>query len=548
MPAKPQVSFLRRLPDHLDAIAVVAIAVFLFVGSLVGLARAVDRLARTRQEVLIRNSLKVFVGEVATRVIGIADWDDAVRNLDNRFDPAWADQNVGKYFQATYGTAPSFVLNGGNRPVYGVKDLRHPEWSNYSLFASSAMPLLSKVRSRERKRGALRAFRTAGEISVPIQEGGMFRTRAGDFVMVATLVQPDFGKALPNGPRAPIMLICQEIDGPLLKAIGKRVGIGDLRIAKTGDRSTTAVALDSAGRVTVPLTWTAFQPGRDVVAVAMLPIMGGILLLLGLYFRGRATAAKLNKIIGELAGARDAAVNANRVKNEFLANMSHELRTPLNAILGFSEMLGFDAFACHRTEYARIIHRSGTQLLSLVNDLLDLSRIEAGKFALHAETFEFDVLIDECMMAFASRCAPKGIRLERVADGPVPLLHADRRALQQILLNLLSNAAKFTKAGKQIRVFVHAHTAEGLDFGVVDEGTGIAEEDQASVFERFGKGRHDLVRNAEGAGLGLPIVKGLAEAHGGSVSLISRLDAGTRVTVHLPARCVVPQQPLGVAA
>jgi len=542
------VPLLRVLPRHLDAIAIVAIAIFLFVGSLVGLARAVDRLARARQEVLIRNALKVSVGEVATRVIGIADWDDAVRNLDNRFDPVWADQNVGKYFEATYGMAPSFVLDGDDRPVYRMKDRRHPEWSNYPLLAGSAAPLVVKVRTRERARGPFRApFRTAGDISVPIQEGGVFRTRAGDFVMVATLVQSDFGKALPKGPRAPILLVCEKIDGRLLNAIGRRVGIGDLRIAKAG-RGVTTVALDSAGSVTLPLTWTPFQPGRDVVAVAMLPILGGILLLLALYFRGRATAAKLNKIIGELAGARDAAVNANRVKNEFLANMSHELRTPLNAILGFSEMLAFDAFAFHRAEYARIIHRSGTQLLSLVNDLLDLSRIEAGKFALHAETFELDVLIDECMMAFASRCATKSIRLERVADGPVPLLHADRRALQQILLNLLSNATKFTPAGKQIRIFVHAPTAEGFDFGVVDEGTGIPAEDQASVFERFGKGRHDLVRNAEGAGLGLSIVKGLAEAHGGSVSLVSGLGAGTRVTIHLPPSCVVPQQTLGVAA
>lgn len=542
-------SLLRSLARHLDAIVVVAIAILLFVGSLVGLARAVDRLARARQEGLIRNALKVSVGEAATRVIGIADWDDAVRNLGNRFDPVWADQNVGKYFEATHHMAPSFVLDADNRPIYRMNDRRHPEWSNYFLLAGSAAPLVAKVRQRERDRGAFRApFRAAGDISIPIQEGGVFRTRAGDFVMVATLVQPDFGKALPTGRRAPILLVCEEVDGRLLDEIGKRVGIHDLQIAKAGARGVTTVALDPAGRMTMRLTWTPFQPGRDVVAMAMLPILAGILLLLGLYFRGRATTAKLNRIIGELAATRDAAVNANRVKNEFLANMSHELRTPLNAILGFSEMLVSDAFASHRTEYARIINRSGAQLLSLVNDLLDLSRIEAGKFALHAETFEFDLLIGECLAAFASRCAAKGIRLERVADGPAPLLHADRRALQQILLNLLSNATKFTPAGKQIRIFVHAPTMDGLDFGVVDEGTGIAEEDQANVFERFGKGRHDLVRNAEGAGLGLPIVKGLTEAHGGGVSVISGLGAGTRVTVHLPASCVVPQQTLDVAA
>ena len=541
--------FLPKLSRHLDALAVVGVAICLFIGSLVGLAYAVDRLARERQEVLIRNSVKVSIGEAATKAIAIADWDDAVRNLDNRFDAAWANRNVGKYFENLHGMVPSFILDADGRPIYRMKSDRHPQWAAYSLFAGSATGLIANVRERERKRGDLRPpFGDAGSIAPPIQDGGIFHTRAGNFVMVATLVQPDFGKALPRGRRAPIMLVCQEIDGRFFRSIGTRLAIPDLRIAHPGERGARAVALDAGGRVNIRLTWTPFEPGRDLVAVALLPILCGILLLLGLYFRGRATAATLNRIIGELAAARDAAVNANRVKNEFLANMSHELRTPLNAILGFSEMLLSDVFASNRAEYARIIHRSGTQLLSLVNDLLDLSRIEAGKFALHAQTFDFDSLVGECVAAFAARCAAKGIRLERTADGPIPHLHADRRALQQILLNLLSNAMKFTPSGKHIRVFVGPPSEDGFEFGVVDDGVGIAEEDQAGIFERFGKRRHDLVHNAEGVGLGLPIVKGLVEAHGGSVHLVSRLGAGTEVTVRLPVGCLALDCQVDLAA
>jgi signal transduction histidine kinase len=440
------------------------------------------------------------------------------------------------------------VLDENGRPIYRMQDSRHPEWSDYSIFAEGAAPLIAKVRSRERARGQFRApFHSAGDISPPIQEGGIFRTRAGTFVMVASLVQPDFGKALPRSGRAPILLVCEKIDGTLLRVLGERLAIPDLRVASVSSAMDTPI-MDSNGRMALRLIWTPFRPGRDLVAVALLPILGGVLLLLALYFRGRATAAKLHKIIGEQAATRDAAVNANRVKNEFLANMSHELRTPLNAILGFSEMLSSDVFASHRAEYAEIIHRSGVQLLSLVNDLLDLSRIEAGKFALRLEAFDFQVLIAECMTAFAPRCATKGLRLVRSLEAPLPAFCADRRALQQILLNLLSNAVKFTPAGRQIRIFVGAPSEDGIDFGVEDEGTGIAEEDQAGVFERFGKGRHDLVRNQEGAGLGLPIVKGLVEAHGGTVSLVSRAGAGTRVTIHLPASCLASHPALETAA
>jgi signal transduction histidine kinase len=531
-------SFSTWLFRQLDAIAVVAIAICLFAGSLIGLSYAVDSLARARQELLIRNSLTASVREAATRVIGISDWDDAVRHLDNQFDSFWADQNVGQYFAATHRMAPSFVLDGENRPVYSMRDARHPEWRDYSVFAGSASPLVAKVRERERARGAFRPpFRTGGNIFAPIQEGGIVRARAGAFVIVASLVQPDFGKALPRGSRAPILIVCEEIGAPFLKAIGERLAIPTL-VPGRYRTGATATIRDARNRALLELSWRPIRPGRDLVAIALLPILCGVLLLLALYFRGRVTAAKLRKTIDELATTRDTALNANRVKNEFLANMSHELRTPLNAILGFSEMLASDAFASHRGEYARIIHRSGAQLLSLVNDLLDLSRIEAGKLALHAETVDFPVLISECLTAFAPRCAARGIRLDRVSEGDIPLLQADRRALQQILLNLLSNAVKFTPAGKHIRIFVRS--ADGLDFGVEDEGSGIAEEDQEGVFERFGKGRHDLVLNTEGAGLGLPIVKGLVEAHGGTVSLWSRVGEGTRVIVHLPPACVMP--------
>ena len=231
---------------------------------------------------------------------------------------------------------------------------------------------------------------------------------------------------------------------------------------------------------------------------------------------------------------RIAALEASRAKSEFLANMSHELRTPLNAILGFSEMLSSNAFAPRREEYARVIHSSGKHLLGLVNDLLDLSRIEANKLELHDETIDIEELVRTCIEVVRPRAAEEMLKLEcRVAPG-LPDAVCDRRALMQILLNLLSNAVKFTQSGKLVEAFARIEPDGGLVFGVRDEGTGIAEDEQARMFERFGQGRHDISGAAKGAGLGLPIVKGLAEAHGGRVTMTSCLGEGTCVTVWLP--------------
>jgi signal transduction histidine kinase len=231
---------------------------------------------------------------------------------------------------------------------------------------------------------------------------------------------------------------------------------------------------------------------------------------------------------------RAAAIEASRAKSEFLANMSHELRTPLNAILGFSEMLASDTFDHKREEYATVIHSSGRHLLGLVNDLLDLSRIEANKVELHDEPIAMDEIIRSCAEVLEPRAVEAGIDVQCRVEQGLPLVNADRRAMLQIILNLLSNAVKFTPAGKRVEIFAQMDTDGGLAFGVRDEGAGIEEGEQARMFERFGQGRHDVTHARKGTGLGLPIVKGLAEAHGGRATMQSRLGQGTCVTVWLP--------------
>ncbi len=249
----------------------------------------------------------------------------------------------------------------------------------------------------------------------------------------------------------------------------------------------------------------------------------------------------LRKAYDDLGEARDAAIEANRTKTNFLANMSHELRTPLNAILGFSELLSLDAFAGRRVEYAKLIHSSGKHLLGLVSELLDLSRIEAGKTDLQFGIVRMESLIDDCLTTVGPIGRAGQIDLRRNIEPHLPDVFADRRALTQMMLNLLTNAIKFTRPGGAVEAFAKVATSGEFVFGVVDNGVGIAQDDQARMFERFGQARHDVAHVERGTGLGLPIVKGLAEAHGGRVTLESEPAAGTTVTVWLPVSCIRPR-------
>ena len=234
--------------------------------------------------------------------------------------------------------------------------------------------------------------------------------------------------------------------------------------------------------------------------------------------------------------ARERAEAASRAKSQFLANMSHELRTPLNAILGFSELICVRAFGDieKHYEYAGLIHGSGQHLLTLINDVLDLAKIESGGFELRESDVDLARLIDDAAALMAPRAQSGGCTIAVAIAPALPLAHADERALKQIMLNLLSNAIKFTPGGA-VEIFAHAEPKGGIVFGISDNGIGIAQEDQARVFENFGQGRHDVAINDRGTGLGLPIALGLVRAHGGRIALESELGQGTRVSVHLPA-------------
>jgi two-component system, cell cycle sensor histidine kinase PleC len=248
-----------------------------------------------------------------------------------------------------------------------------------------------------------------------------------------------------------------------------------------------------------------------------------------------ALIAELSRSNALAEAARTNSERANKAKSEFLANMSHELRTPLNAVIGFSEMLKTGIAPGKTEEYADIIHRSGRLLLNLINDILDLSKVESGKLELRESAFDIVAVLEDCCLAMRPKAEAGGITLAVETADDIPLLFADERCLRQIVLNLFSNSVKFTKSGGEVRASAAVMRDGELQISIADNGVGIAEDDMEHVFESFGQGRHDVVSTEKGTGLGLPIVRGLVEAHGGRVTLESAVNVGTTVRVILPA-------------
>ncbi|HYM04112.1 MAG TPA: ATP-binding protein [Stellaceae bacterium] len=288
----------------------------------------------------------------------------------------------------------------------------------------------------------------------------------------------------------------------------------------------------------------AIAIGAAVFGLAALAALLGLALAAELSRRGRAEVAAIEgerRLVAakeQAERARAEAEAASRVKSEFLATMSHELRTPLNAIIGFSEIIRDALMApvdSRYRDYARDIHESGHHLLRLINDVLDLSKVEVGRLELHNEPVAIGDLLQECLRLVGDRARKASVELAVEAPVDVPMVLADALRLKQIVLNLLSNAVKFTPAGGWVKVSATRSADGSVSITVADNGIGMTPDDIPRALEPFRQLDSRLARRFEGTGLGLPLAKTLTELHRGTLTIESAVGVGTAVTVSLPA-------------
>ena len=235
-----------------------------------------------------------------------------------------------------------------------------------------------------------------------------------------------------------------------------------------------------------------------------------------------------------------AAEKTSRTKSEVLANMSHELRTPLNAIIGFSDLMQNEKFGPipeRYRDYAHDIHQSGTYLLKLINEILDLSKLEAGKVELRQEEFDLSSAISFAKQVVTSQAKKSEVQLEQSITSELPLARGDEMQIRQVLINLLSNAVKFTPKGGRVSISAAHNPDDGFTILVQDTGIGMKSDQIAKAFEPFGQIESELGRETKGTGLGLPIAKRLVELHGGALTLDSVVNLGTMVKVTFPSGC-----------
>ncbi|MGX5847791.1 sensor histidine kinase [Mesorhizobium sp. PL10] len=301
--------------------------------------------------------------------------------------------------------------------------------------------------------------------------------------------------------------------------------------------------------------WMSVETMMVALLVAALPFFAYIarhlnqssLMLLSFRSEKDALLAEVETAKSMSDEARRRAEDANLAKSRFLASMSHELRTPLNAILGFSEVMANEVLGPMSNptyrDYARDVHDSGQHLLDLINEILDLSRIEAGRYQLNEEPVMLLNIAEDCCHMMELKARNKDIRIVQDFEIALPRLFADERAVRQIILNLLSNAIKFTATGGEVRVRVGWTAGGGQYISVKDNGPGIPEDEIPIVLSAFGQGSIAIKSAEQGTGLGLPIVQGLLAMHGGEFELQSKLREGTEAIAIFPLTRVMEELP-----
>ncbi|HYE47689.1 MAG TPA: ATP-binding protein [Caulobacter sp.] len=483
------------------------------------------REAKTLQQGIVRR-----LADLNDDVAYVGVWDESYRRAALSFEPAWVHENFGEYFAGHMRHSLTMMVGADGRLVYASEGGKVVPPARLADFARAARPLIESVAHQTARRPAGQAAAT-GFARYRHREA-VVATRAGVYLVAAGSVTPEDSW---RGPlvagREPVAVSAILMDPAYLADLGKDYDLSNLRLISVDGRAGARILLAGPdGTPVAALGWSPLRPRNAVLARAGGPFaaVGVCLLLLITLLMLRIQAVARN-----LKRSAAAAQAADQAKSVFLANMSHEIRTPLNAVLGMAQVMEGDDLSARQRDRLGLIRDAGQTLLGVLNDILDLSRIEAGQLAISPAPFELETLARGALLGFEGQARAKGVEL--TLDLPKEVAgwwRGDAQRIRQIVSNLVSNAVKFTEAGS-VRLVV-ARTGEGLRFSVADTGPGIAPDILSGLFARFAQADASVTRRHGGTGLGLAISRELAELMGGTLSAVSTPGEGSRFSLDLP--------------
>jgi signal transduction histidine kinase len=525
-------------------IVLVAVSVLGSIALMLFAAQSLDRLESQDERELVQRTVQRDLQRMARELTSATVWDDAAKAMGPPVDMAWADVNFGEYYHQYFQHDLTFVVRDG-QVIYGSLAGARGSASALGALPGDAAPLVNRVLAKATAAHRAERFSLEGSTT----DSGLVRSGDEIYLVVAADVIAETAPlaARQQATSPSIAVTVRRVSTAYTRGLQKDLGIDGLVLVAESKSSDHSVPLhDINGQPIGGFAWPARDPGMSLLKAGApwIALVFAALFVAAFILFLRVTDA-LNKLAGSrraLIAAKEEAEAANAAKTQFLANMSHEIRTPLNGVLGMTQIMQAEPLPDRQRERLDVIHHSGQALLALLNDILDMARLEAGGVRLRAEPFDLTMLVESTCALFSGAAANKGIALTfAVAPGGDGAWIGDPIRLRQVLGNLVANAVKFTHQGA---VRIEASPSEtGLRFEVRDTGVGIAPEHRPRLFKIFSQVDGSSTRAHEGSGLGLAISHDVVALMGGTIGVDSTPGAGSTFHFDVPLRRVRSARP-----
>ncbi|MEQ9487517.1 MAG: ATP-binding protein [Alphaproteobacteria bacterium] len=523
-----QKSFKQQLiRDFMMPFTLVLVISIVIIGGLVALSkRSQEQVAEDSSLHLARSVLEDIERRLADQLLDYSYWDQAVENLVTHFNANWADNNVGIYMNQRFDISSSYVLDGDNIAIYGMKDGNRTSENPFERFQGGLEDIVKRAR-------------LTNPTEPPVTASG-YVTDGNDIHIAAASVLTRFPETEDESEiiaTDSVLIYVRSFNKRLLAELSHNYLLNDLRtITDAENIATVGLPLFADNGMPIGfLTWRLDSPARKMMTW-LLPLIVVVMMVFAatsyIFFK------RMQRTAETLYQAKEEAESASKQKSKFLSSMSHEFRTPLNAILGFSDLMRkqkFGPLGSERyEEYAEFVHSSGQHMLTLVNDVLDMAAIEAGRHPIIKEPVHIHPMIEKCIQTVRPMADEKSLMLNTAFPENLPRIVVDRRSFIQIVLNALSNAIKFTKHDGHISISAN-FSDDSVTIVIVDTGIGIPAHIIPHITKPFAQGHSNSNVTQDGTGLGLSIAKSLIDANEGILAIESEVGTGTSLYITFPA-------------